>query len=448
MVRHMKSRIASDWKAMLVIFIAGGAVVWHILACVESPMAFSPDGNRLAFVILEPYDQSDDDIALQGPRAYRLMVIEKERHLQVLETSTTHMLTGPGFSPDGKRLCYLRLPLLTKSQLEKMNDHTKHRDEATKSVGEFSWQFEGAASQPASEPIEISDQTLPPIAGTVELYQTSEALPPIPVTLVVRDVSTKVVVREIAVRVPMKPDKQYMFNYLLAKPQYSPDGGTAYFSLGGVVMSVNVQSGASRVLATSAYAASLSPDGKILAVLIGLEKELNLGLIQTDGSAASYYRWSKPASLSGLTWIDHKTFALLEPKPGKDQWVHMIRTDGTLRKSIPLHLNISSDSKPDLGVGELAMSSNGQHIVVAMGSDVYFLNSSGKIERHVNADKDKIKLAQPTFAPDSKKVAFKQAIEGSRPEAFNQIVFYTPQGKPITTVLIPPLPEGTTHPAE
>ena len=39
------------WKATLFVLAGCGVLLWHLLACVESPMAFSPQGD-LAFTVL------------------------------------------------------------------------------------------------------------------------------------------------------------------------------------------------------------------------------------------------------------------------------------------------------------------------------------------------------------------------------------------------------------
>ena len=86
---------------------ASGILLWHVLACTESPMAFSPDGQSLAFVTMEPYE-GEGNPGLAGPHCYRLMVVGNRQELRVLEEITNVMLTAPALSPDGSQLCYVR----------------------------------------------------------------------------------------------------------------------------------------------------------------------------------------------------------------------------------------------------------------------------------------------------------------------------------------------------
>ena len=72
MVRPMNDVRTPGWKAILAVTVAAGALLWHVLACTESPMAFSPGGKDLAFVTMNPYDRQD--VHLAGKRLYRLCV--------------------------------------------------------------------------------------------------------------------------------------------------------------------------------------------------------------------------------------------------------------------------------------------------------------------------------------------------------------------------------------
>ena len=152
MVRQVVVRFARSWKPVLAIAVAGGAVLWHVLACTESPMSFSPDGRQLAFTTMEPYE-AEHNLAAAGPRLYRLMVLSEGKELQVIEETTDFMLSGPGFSPDGKRLAYLRIPLLTAKGVEKLQEHAQAREKAF-GGDPFAWADLSASppSRPATEP--------------------------------------------------------------------------------------------------------------------------------------------------------------------------------------------------------------------------------------------------------------------------------------------------------
>ena len=65
---------------------------------------------------------------------------------------------------------------------------------------------------------------------------------------------------------------------------------------------------------------------------------------------------------------------------------------------------------------------------------VYFLNIDGKVLHHLHYSKKEC-LVQPTFSPNSQKIAFKYMTEGHT--RVTEIVYFTPQGKELTRVKIP-----------
>ena len=99
---------APQWKSLLAIFVGAGALLWHVLACVDSPMAYSPDGKNLAFTVAQPLPDFDD--GFNENVIFRLMVLSNGNDLRTVEETSKFILTGPAYSPDGKQLCYLRLP--------------------------------------------------------------------------------------------------------------------------------------------------------------------------------------------------------------------------------------------------------------------------------------------------------------------------------------------------
>ena len=72
---------------------------------------------------MEPYDP--DDMELADTHIYRLMVLTKAKDLKVLEETTRYMLSAPAYSPDGKQLCYLQVPLLTQEQKDQWEKTSK-----------------------------------------------------------------------------------------------------------------------------------------------------------------------------------------------------------------------------------------------------------------------------------------------------------------------------------
>jgi len=83
--------------------------------------------------------------------------------------------------------------------------------------------------------------------------------------------------------------------------------------------------------------------------------------------------------------------------------------------------------------------------LIANQHDTFFLKSDGTLIKHWNGESEQ--LVQPTFAPDSQRVAFKlmPKEEGAYPRAA-AIVFCTPAGEEVSRVAIPKIDPATTRP--
>jgi len=450
MVRPVSSR--SAWKAGLAITVVAAGLIWHILACIESPMAFSPNGKDLAFVTMEPYG-GGDDIDLAGTHVYRLMVLSEGKTVRTLEETTRYMLTAPAWSPDGKHIAYLRILLLEKEQQDRLKELIKKNKEARKRASEAvdgkAWAeaplppvAPGASEPPAKSPEFIEDLSLPSAGAMANYGEQQFTLPRLPAVLVVRDAATGQVLsatRTLTAPMDLEKGDFYLFyiSYLTVRPQFSPDGRLIYLCNGSEVLSLNPEENKQWIVAAPASVAALSPDGATVAAL-GLQ---SLALLRPKSDSAVYQRLSEDGvSLSGLAWVDKDTLAVFRTKkkdgeaaPGID----LYRTDGTLAKSIPLKLP-PHESK-DANQGELAIAPNGAGLVLAFGGDVFFMKMDGTLLRHWKGDKEV--LAQPTFTPDSKQVVFKLLVsatpEGKEPNHTAAIIFFSPDGKELSRAEVP-----------
>lgn len=369
----MMGRMGSVWgRKRNVLLSLGGLTL--VMFCVagscqqlgESPMSFSPDSRNLTLTTLEPL-HTDAGGFVAGPQAFRVMVISQQKQLRVLEERTDALLTAPGYSPDGQKVCYLRIPLLSEEQDKAQSEEVERRlkplenavskpwvewwasgghfpkpqaqqDEAT-AAQSTPWEAREpsdavastppgiAATQPAStEPtvgpdtqaastqpaVQIVDAALPPVTGVFSAAVNTVFLPGVTGQLVVRDVRTGQVVSETPVELP-KPDHQAI--YMNTRPEFDAAGQWVYFAAGQVVMAVNPASGEKRVVASNSQVAKLSPDGKTLAVYMhdGNYELSVIGLISTDGQMA-LYRKLPFAVADNVAWIDNKTLALLSPE--------------------------------------------------------------------------------------------------------------------------------------
>ncbi len=482
MVRRLNAR---RWAAGLLVVVAAGALLWHVLACVESPMSFSPAGD-LAFTTIEPYGGDDDTIALKGTHVYRLMVLPAGGDQpRVLETSSDWMISAPAFSPDGKRIAYLRVPLLTSEELSELVAAIDRRNEtcaASTQPVEFTWppfaSEDTTASAPADSPPHDSapwydalpaeaDRALPPVTWLRQFSTVLPGLPAVPGQLVEREAVSSEIVSVTDVILPVFPFKVgdqgegvshgLLMMYLLTRPQYDPEGRWVYFcpgtmDVGSPVWGVDTEAQQVRLVAGHALLGTLSFDGKTLATLHGG----CLGFTRTDGSATTYVRWDKGVSPGGVTWADSETLALLGESQveGEDGLcISFVKTDGMVTRTVELP-KIEGAGHDD--TGQLAISPDGKQMVVAFEEGVCFVdgNTTGQLtwkqKTEHEEEQGEMILAQPTFTPDGEQVAFKLMLKGAGEQhgRASAIVFLSLDGDQQRFVPIPPAKLPTTQPAE
>jgi len=441
--------LARPWKAALAVAIVAAGLLWHVLACTESPMAFSPSGKQLAFVTLEPY--GGDNLLLAGAHTYRLMILSNlptgqagTNQLRTLEETRDAMLTAPAWSPDGAAVCYLRIPLFTPEELDRTKAVAKKRSDLLKEAESLAPESQPPATPGAPgvpDAPNPEDLTLPPADNFMQQVKNTLIHPAVSAALIVRSAADGKILSTTPLQLSLgeHEDASFLLTYLLVRPQYSPDGKCIYLLAGNTLMAIHPAESKVRLLAAPASIATLSPDGETIATF----QNGTIGFLKIDGSSALYRRWNtEGVSLSGLAWLDSKTLALLRAaKTDAEETtaiLDLIRSDGTPLKPLTLRF---PDFKADKDkAGELAIAPNGKWMAISFGKDVFFMKTGGEVLSHWRHDRES--LVQPTFTPDSKRLAFKR-MAGTDPDRAQAIVFFTPEGKELTSVDIPaaaPLP--------
>jgi hypothetical protein len=439
-------------KAMLAAVVAAGAVAWQIIACVESPMSFSPTGD-LAFTVMDPYE-GNEDFHRVTDRAYRLMVLSKDRELREVERSFTHMLTAPAYSPDGSEFAYLRLPLLTPDEAQRMKkfiEERKKQEEAYQEGSDPGFQI-GTAPEESDDAFnhDFFDAEGNTASGRRFMHSVLETMalmrggPQLRAKLIIRTAATGEKITSVPVGLQFLGNFDYLWTYLLTRPEYSPDGQRILVTANRYVLTISPATSDTRLFAVGAKASALSPDGNMLAALIDSfdtsnNKTALLALIDMDGERAVHVRLRNDPSLSGLTWIGNDMLALLKDGGGA---LDVYDADGHFVHSVPIPAVEHSGDESD---GELAVSPDGGYMAVSFRSVVHFLSADGQPLGTWQADEESDEfLVQPVFTPDSRQVAFKLVtVEEGEDEwpGTTAIVFFSPEGQVLFRVPIPRIPE-------
>jgi hypothetical protein len=424
-----------SWKlagSALAVAIMVAGLLWNILACTESPMAFSPDGKNLIFSMLQPYE-SKGVAAAEEPLG-RLMVLggaatPEAKNLRELEQLPKTFITGPGFSVDGKQFCYLRItvPEENAAPATPAGAPAAPADPAKRP----SLQLPGEA-----EPVKIA------AGGAIKTGDMGEA-PVGQAMLVVRDAATFKVTLTALVDFAIGKEDPMGHPYLTLRPQFGPDGNAIFYTDHYGVHVVDLKEKSASVIQRWAVCPVMSPDHKTLA-FVGAKDGNSVVLLASDMSGLTERFLGRVVSPSGLFWINDQTLAALTVT-GENNAAPQITTFGRDGKALAtVDLPALKDAEKD-ETGELAISPDGKRMVVCYRKGVRFLDGQGKLQKEVVMKEDVI-LAQATFTPDGKRVAFKELTgkkEGEKETMqVTSIVFYDPDGQEISRVAVAPSTRG------
>ena len=420
-----------------------------LCGCLESAMSYSPDGKHLAMVVR--HQVRDPGREVRGAAAYRLMILTERKTLRLLERTDRHMLSGPAYSPDGRRLCYLRVPLPTAAEAAKAQKAAEARvKHLAKLATDDADAWTLAMANPrdgvdwaAEKPLEVTDLTLPGVIATGQMLNDRVVAPLVRAELVVRDAAGGRILSTTPVRVPFSGN---ITDYHTTAVRYGPKGKWIFLAGAHTVRRVHPLLQQVHVLAAHGSVWGLSPDGGTLAVAAGEA----IGLIATDGSRSVYVRCPPGSVLSSVAWAGNDRLAVLcipdeDEEEDASPALHWFDKGGKRLKTIALPA--ADDEAPARVAGKLAASPDGKHLVATFGGDTCFLDRTGKVLGRVQGKKKM--LLSPTFRPDSKIVAMKRVeVVDDRFVRPLDIAFFSPDGKELASKDIPPAETATTGPAK
>jgi dipeptidyl aminopeptidase/acylaminoacyl peptidase len=435
MVRQLNPKQARTWVAYLAVFIAGGAILWHVLACRQGKMAFSPDGRRLVFTTIDPAESEENDLTLRGAARYRLCVLDGDDDVRVIEETTDAMLVGPSFSPDGKQIAYLRVLLMTKEDHERLTEHVKSRKDPFKTET-FAWK-----DMPTTQPANGSpaDFALPRTDVIQEFIARRTIDAPLPAELIIRDAATHAVVHAWPVPLYLGPEpvQDLLIAYLATQVQYDATGQCVYLTACATSETVDVTTGERRILGVGPATARLSPDGRTLA----MQTKDSIAFAAVDGSRTIYVHLEGETQLDSLAWLDNETLLALhaynETQPdGNESGVMHLRSvprDGTIGEPIALP---KAMHEPGEHAIDLAIGPKGRYMALSRKDETFFMTTDGTVIKELETKEQS--LASPTFSPDGRRIAFKLVKndhdQANRTEA---IVFFTPRGEELRRIAVP-----------
>ncbi|HIJ52479.1 MAG TPA: hypothetical protein HPP66_04915 [Planctomycetes bacterium] len=97
-----KTKKAGFSKALIALTAAASCLAIYILACVMSPVTWSPDSSKIALLVTSPGDNPDK-------YAIATYDIATEKHLLLDEVKKDGHLSTPAWSPDGKWIAYYKV---------------------------------------------------------------------------------------------------------------------------------------------------------------------------------------------------------------------------------------------------------------------------------------------------------------------------------------------------
>lgn len=285
-------------KASIALIAAVSCLVIYILACVSSPVTWSPDSSKISLLVTTMEDEPD---------VYAIFTydIATDEHLLLDEVKADGVLSAPSWSPDGKWIAYYKVdpspPEEPVSPPQTDPNATASTDKSTEEAG-AEIQVEKVPEQ--AEPKEIAEELfseenkmLPSFLFDIvkeKMDEEDEDRETFDVKLMVVRPDGKE--RKVLGVMKWVGNEDMRKQLMLIRPEWSKDSKHLFYarSVDDVyyIASLNIATGQMYAhLFSSLGTSAVSPDGKWLASLIEADSDkVLLTLNRIDGSAHKYYK--------------------------------------------------------------------------------------------------------------------------------------------------------------